>query len=262
MSLLPMCCLDECHPDVRIVLEQGIDSFRGAVETQKEIKRHMDEIRRVIGAPQGGTFAQGPQITDADLAGVIAWADRADMCRQRRLDMEATMRYAHAEATNESVTKWKCDYRVTEHVVKGNTRRRVWWPSGSPFEAEGALRMANAALGKVITMMRRLCGCTRVMADTEPDDASTPGDGECSICMEKLEGNTMRTRCKHAFHESCLGRWIRTSSYSCPMCRCTVMNWVKDTKTRRSPPNDGSVAGRLMTSGRGAKRPRRYGETD
>ena len=38
---------------MRIVLEQGIDSFRGAVETQKEIKRHMDEIRRVIGAPQG-----------------------------------------------------------------------------------------------------------------------------------------------------------------------------------------------------------------
>lgn len=41
---------------------------------------------------------------------------------------------------------------------------------------------------------------------------------ECSICSEHLRSQTVTTKCKHTFHESCLNAW-KTIKNNCPLCR-------------------------------------------
>jgi Zinc finger, C3HC4 type (RING finger) len=45
--------------------------------------------------------------------------------------------------------------------------------------------------------------------------------GECSICQEKLENYSKKTKCKHEFHENCIFPWLRIKN-SCPVCRTPV----------------------------------------
>lgn len=40
----------------------------------------------------------------------------------------------------------------------------------------------------------------------------------CSICLEKLNGNIKTLSCKHKFHSSCITRWYRNNK-TCPICR-------------------------------------------
>ena len=40
----------------------------------------------------------------------------------------------------------------------------------------------------------------------------------CSICLEKLNGNIKTLSCKHKFHTSCITRWYRNNK-TCPICR-------------------------------------------
>ena len=41
----------------------------------------------------------------------------------------------------------------------------------------------------------------------------------CAICFEDYNRNTNSTlSCKHSFHTSCIGEWLKTSP-TCPCCR-------------------------------------------
>lgn len=40
----------------------------------------------------------------------------------------------------------------------------------------------------------------------------------CSICLEGMETNIIKTLCNHMFHEKCLSQWT-TKNILCPLCR-------------------------------------------
>ena len=40
----------------------------------------------------------------------------------------------------------------------------------------------------------------------------------CNICIDKLDTNVVRLRCKHLYHENCLKLWMKRSN-TCPTCR-------------------------------------------
>mmetsp|Transcript_120491 Transcript_120491/g.212642 ORF Transcript_120491/g.212642 Transcript_120491/m.212642 type:complete len:311 (+) Transcript_120491:38-970(+) len=58
-------------------------------------------------------------------------------------------------------------------------------------------------------------------------DDAVPGDArptaECCCCMENFshEKEIIRTPCKHYFHKSCLGDWLKLAR-TCPLCRCDL----------------------------------------
>ena len=45
---------------------------------------------------------------------------------------------------------------------------------------------------------------------------------DCSICLEALNDNNIRTICNHEFHRDCLRKWELKNS-TCPLCR-TLFN--------------------------------------
>eukprot|EP00960_Hanusia_phi_P075782 768466-Hanusia_phi.AAC.3 len=49
------------------------------------------------------------------------------------------------------------------------------------------------------------------------DEKATP----CVICQEDLSGTLKRMPCSHAFHQSCLEKWLHQHN-SCPTCRCEI----------------------------------------
>ena len=46
--------------------------------------------------------------------------------------------------------------------------------------------------------------------------------GDCPICYEEITTETSKiTRCKHAFHKTCLERWMEENP-TCPLCRADI----------------------------------------
>ena len=59
------------------------------------------------------------------------------------------------------------------------------------------------------------------------------GDEEtCCICLSSMDSSKKKTlKCHHAFHQDCIGKWLRTNM-SCPYCREPVRDratkqWVR-----------------------------------
>ena len=47
---------------------------------------------------------------------------------------------------------------------------------------------------------------------------NTKCDEICSICLESMELNIVKTICQHNFHDKCLLDWIKLNT-NCPLCR-------------------------------------------
>ena len=43
---------------------------------------------------------------------------------------------------------------------------------------------------------------------------------QCAICLDDMAApmRVARLRCRHAFHEQCIAKWLQTSQ-TCPVCR-------------------------------------------
>jgi hypothetical protein len=44
---------------------------------------------------------------------------------------------------------------------------------------------------------------------------------DCSICYSSLEEESVKLRCSHMFHKTCITEWIKSSA-TCPICRSSV----------------------------------------
>lgn len=64
--------------------------------------------------------------------------------------------------------------------------------------------------------------CSSCNLDTLCEETKeNPCDDECSICYNTLENESIKLRCSHIFHKSCISKWIKTSA-TCPICRTNV----------------------------------------
>ncbi|PRQ19975.1 putative transcription factor C2H2 family [Rosa chinensis] len=55
---------------------------------------------------------------------------------------------------------------------------------------------------------------------------------KCTICMEEeFDGtsNLIRTPCAHAFHKSCVVRWLIMNKNTCPLCRSQLLDCLHPT---------------------------------
>jgi hypothetical protein len=46
-------------------------------------------------------------------------------------------------------------------------------------------------------------------------------DDDCCICYNGLQEDSVKLRCSHIFHKSCISQWIKTSA-TCPICRTNI----------------------------------------
>ena len=56
------------------------------------------------------------------------------------------------------------------------------------------------------------------MIALEVIDKSKKYDGDCCICLKKIDADETITICKHYFHKKCLNQWIEYNN-KCPVCR-------------------------------------------
>lgn len=65
-------------------------------------------------------------------------------------------------------------------------------------------------------------GLCTVHRRVEIAEAALP---ECPICLSKIKGpnGSSVTPCGHAYHASCLDRWLRRGATTCPTCRGNVL---------------------------------------
>ena len=56
------------------------------------------------------------------------------------------------------------------------------------------------------------------MIALEVIDKSKKFDGDCCICLKKIDTDETITNCKHYFHKNCLNQWIEYNNI-CPVCR-------------------------------------------
>ncbi|KAF7722356.1 hypothetical protein EC973_003201 [Apophysomyces ossiformis] len=49
-------------------------------------------------------------------------------------------------------------------------------------------------------------------------------DSSCLICFDNLQNNISVVPCRHAFHDNCIRKWIRTQGHhaQCPVCRLAI----------------------------------------
>ncbi len=60
----------------------------------------------------------------------------------------------------------------------------------------------------------------------------------CSICLNKVTSNAIKTKCKHQFHKNCLLGWCKSSDdNTCPICRGDI----KTTCSKIMPFNSSEV---------------------
>ena len=60
--------------------------------------------------------------------------------------------------------------------------------------------------------------------------------GECSICLDTMSSrNKLKLSCDHVIHTSCIQKWVRKGSSSCPLCRKEL---TKDEITKLCPEKD------------------------
>lgn len=46
-------------------------------------------------------------------------------------------------------------------------------------------------------------------------------EDDCTICYNTLQEDSIKLRCSHMFHKSCINQWIKTSP-TCPICRTNI----------------------------------------
>lgn len=47
--------------------------------------------------------------------------------------------------------------------------------------------------------------------------------GECAICLDAMtQRGSTKLKCEHRMHTSCIQKWVRKGSSSCPLCRCEL----------------------------------------
>lgn len=44
---------------------------------------------------------------------------------------------------------------------------------------------------------------------------------ECAICLQSIESNCRILKCRHAFHDTCINRWLNIDR-KCPTCKMYV----------------------------------------
>jgi hypothetical protein len=54
--------------------------------------------------------------------------------------------------------------------------------------------------------------------------AAECGATECGICLAELEGtaSVVKLPCRHAFHPSCISRWLTQCKSTCPFCNAPI----------------------------------------
>ncbi|PRQ19588.1 putative transcription factor C2H2 family [Rosa chinensis] len=54
---------------------------------------------------------------------------------------------------------------------------------------------------------------------------------KCTLCMEDFDGTStlIRTPCSHAFHKSCVVRWLVMDKNTCPLCRSQLLDCLHPT---------------------------------
>ncbi|KAJ4962666.1 hypothetical protein NE237_022605 [Protea cynaroides] len=59
-------------------------------------------------------------------------------------------------------------------------------------------------------------------------ELETKGEKEvCSVCLvefEKEDEVTQLSRCGHVFHLCCIKSWVDRNRFTCPLCRCFLIN--------------------------------------
>jgi len=77
-----------------------------------------------------------------------------------------------------------------------------------------------AVFGQVTVERRRVTKDGRVKLKLTMRDVAVDKCGICLVQFRAKDRASMSSRCRHVFHESCLGRWLRTNtSKTCPTCR-------------------------------------------
>ena len=67
------------------------------------------------------------------------------------------------------------------------------------------------------------------MASIDDIVANKKCEGDCSICLKKIEADEIITNCRLHFHRKCLNQWFEYNSI-CPMCRKKLDNSVSRVK--------------------------------
>ena len=71
-----------------------------------------------------------------------------------------------------------------------------------------------------IYKLNKICShCNLQDIDNHSERIKHPDD--CSICYSSLEEESVKLRCTHMFHKTCITEWIKTSA-TCPICRSSV----------------------------------------
>ena len=74
--------------------------------------------------------------------------------------------------------------------------------------------------------------------------------GDCPICYEEITTETSKiTRCKHAFHKTCLERWMEENP-TCPLCRADIRPTTGQLRPRRPiTSQEAALSSQLFNSG-------------
>jgi len=226
MPSLRLCQVKKLPDEVQDALEAAIAVHGVVMKNIEGVSQKSEWLRGAIGLrARVSPLAWLHGMSAEDRATVARWAGETIDRRSRRECLLDTLEAGYAMASDEAVLRWRGDYAVKRHAAESGERWYVTWPSVSPFEVLGKLRMANAALGRAIRMLREWNRCTTVEASAEYDADEASLERECVICMADMRKASRTTPpCGHMFHTSCLKRWLREHSpHTCPTCRRPVI---------------------------------------
>jgi len=49
-----------------------------------------------------------------------------------------------------------------------------------------------------------------------------PCGKDCSICMEEVKEDGIKTECNHHYHKDCINSWFNIGRNTCPNCRANI----------------------------------------
>merc|ERR1712113_707217 len=66
-----------------------------------------------------------------------------------------------------------------------------------------------------------------------PEEATERYTETCAICLGSWEPtDTVKiTPCGHAFHDECIGSWLKSSHTTCALCRCDLAEALRSSAT-------------------------------
>ena len=104
----------------------------------------------------------------------------------------------------------------------------------SKGEAFGEFCFTNKELVKMMAVAQARLGRRANITETGMPTYSSPvirrkrprpvTPKVCSICYDNITATCEKRvlPCKHEFHAGCIGRWLRTGTNTCPLCRASV----------------------------------------